>query len=33
MKLDWTADSYSFFSNRAPVIGSFYSIVNYCRAT
>jgi len=25
MKLDWTADSYSFFSNRAPVIGSFYA--------
>lgn len=25
MKLDWTADSYSFYSNRAPVIGSFYA--------
>lgn len=25
MKLDWEADTYSFFSNRAPVEGSFYA--------
>lgn len=26
MKFDWTADTYSFYSNRAPVLGSFYAV-------
>ncbi len=29
MKLDWEANSYGFFSNRAPVLGSFYTKDGY----